>query len=136
MRFIAKKFTFLLHLSRVPPRKSYLSGSNQLWALESLVSQPNPNRWERKSSSLIPVTTDKPLASDNLLKMVFWSCKGNKHENLNLKACKCCSCKKAGLYCTLACWLCNGQYYLNDDTSTSTAENLENEEDNEDADFY
>lgn len=52
-----------------------------------------------------PIPINKTAAPDELLKSMFCKCKSGYG--------KACSCRKAGLLCTLACFHCNGHDCLN-----------------------
>ena len=71
----------------------------QLWYGNVL----DPEKWgwqKQHGNSLVPVTTLKPPAPENLLKLVVCRCIKGCHSG--------CGCVKAGLRCTLACSHCKG----------------------------
>lgn len=73
--------------------RSYLQ--TQLWLNNNL----NPQEWGWKLKEyLVPVMMTKEPAPQELLKLIFCNCKKGCGKN--------CSCKKAGLFCTLACGSC------------------------------
>ena len=61
--------------------------------------------WELNDGTLTPIYTDRPAASDSVLRLVSCGCK---------KGCgKRCSCRKAGLDCSAMCSTCIGQICTN-----------------------
>ena len=57
--------------------------------------------WKIKDNKLFPVVSDKPPAPQKLLEIIHCNCKGQCNRNQ-------CSCRKHGLYCSLACGKCKG----------------------------
>lgn len=57
--------------------------------------------WKLKGVVYVPIMTDPPEASDELLKLITCKCKKNC-ENIN------CICRKHGLACSQACGECHG----------------------------
>ena len=83
---------------------------NWVWKLEKTLV---PN---------VPIIIEKPPAHEKLLKIIFCSCK-KKEE-----ACKGCTCKKAGLYCTASCTGCSEITCTNiEEINTKFVEDLEEE---------
>ena len=79
------------------PYRSYLAVQqligNILW--------PADWCWQYRDGSLVPLTTDRPVALTLVLLIVSCGCK---------TCCrKTCGCLKAGLYCSPMCSHCNGQ---------------------------
>ena len=61
--------------------------------------------WECNDDMLIPIYTDRPPASDSVLRMVSCGCKTGCGKQ--------CSCRKAGLDCSAMCSTCIGQNCTN-----------------------
>ena len=61
---------------------------------------PSNYGWVDKNSVLTPITTTKPLAPDNLLKMISCGCKCG--------CSKTCGCRKLQFSCTAMCSPCHG----------------------------
>ena len=82
----------------------------------------NPNEWGWKKSKfgLTPVTTTKDPAPEALLK--FISCKCKKGSGAA------CSCRKAGLKCSIICSFCNGDSCDNVPQILADSENEENKD--------
>ena len=82
-----------------------------------------PENWGWKlEKTLVPIIIENPPAPEKLLKIIFCSCK-KKEE-----ACKGCTCKKAGLYCTAACTGCSGITCTNiEEINANVVEDLEEE---------
>ena len=71
----------------------------QMW----LGNQLDPTGWGWRINStgmLIPIETDKPVAPDNVLKMISCGCKSGCGRS--------CGCRKAGLKCSVMCSQCYG----------------------------
>ena len=62
---------------------------------------PNDWGWQYMDGSLVPFTTDRPIAPTRGLRIVFCGCKTGFRKT--------CRHRKAGLYCTAMCSHCNGQ---------------------------
>ena len=62
---------------------------------------PNDWGWQYMDGSLVPFTTDRPIAPTRGLRIVFCGCKTGFRKT--------CRHRKARLYCTAMCSHCNGQ---------------------------
>lgn len=71
----------------------------QSWIGNSTMS-PTEWGWKQQNNTLKPVTTDKAIAPDFILKLVFCNC---KTDCRNL-----CSCRKATMNCSSLCGQCQG----------------------------
>lgn len=61
--------------------------------------------WKHENSGMSPMTMTQEPAPSELLQMIFCSCKTRCGTQ--------CGCRKAGLFCTMACSHCCGQDCLN-----------------------
>ena len=57
--------------------------------------------WKKDGQSFMPIMTDKEVGAEDLLKVIRCGCKGSCDSNR-------CTCRKAGLCCTLSCKECHG----------------------------
>lgn len=62
--------------------------------------------WKMENDKLCPVTTDKPVAPDNLLKVIRCKCKKTSKNQCGSNIC---TCRKHGLKCVAACGGCHGE---------------------------
>jgi len=75
----------------------------QLWL--GHIKNPEDWGWTFQNNILLPVTTLKAPAPDQLLKCISCSCKKGCGKN--------CGCRKAGLKCSIICGHCKGQWCTN-----------------------
>ena len=61
--------------------------------------------WEMKNNTYLPIMTDKEPGPQDLMKMIRCSCKENCDKR--------CSCRKAGLKCSISCSECLGAFCAN-----------------------
>ena len=61
--------------------------------------------WKREDTGMIPIFMTQDPAPSELLKMIFCGCKSG--------CANMCGCRKAGLFCTIACSTCSGTDCLN-----------------------
>ena len=61
--------------------------------------------WQYRDESLVPLTTDRPVAPTRVLRIVSCGCKTGCRKT--------CGCPKAGLYCLPMCSHCNGHVCSN-----------------------
>ena len=61
--------------------------------------------WQYRDGSLIPLTTDRPVAPKRVLRTVSCGCKTGCRKT--------CRCPMAGLYCSPMCSYCNGHICSN-----------------------
>lgn len=82
--------------------------------------------WKKDGEHFSPVTISKPVAPDNILKIIKCKCKssGKNQCGTNL-----CTCKKNGLPCMSACGECHGETCYNRKTNEYDDEDVINEED-------
>ena len=78
--------------------------------LNTLVLDPTKWGWKSEDGILIPITTDKPIAPDHLLKFIRCKCKKDAKNPCGSNRC---TCKKYGLACVAACGDCRGQHCHN-----------------------
>lgn len=89
----------------------------QLWLGQSI--SPKNWGWKIESELLQPITMTQPPAPENLLKMIFCSCKTGCGPA--------CGCRKSGLHCSPACSQCKGNSCLNA-TPVISMNEIENED--------
>ena len=77
----------------------------QEWLGNARSLQPTDWGWELHDGMLTPILTDKPLASGHVLGMVSCGCE----SGCGMK----CTCRKAGLNCTVMCSTCIGKICTN-----------------------
>ena len=113
LRFMKRKtkknFTSF-HLQNLPPTSAankYRSYRVYYTVQQWLGRYLNPTDWGWQCSDgvLIPIYTDRPVASTSILNMISCGCKTGCGKK--------CSCRKAGLDCTLMCSTCMGQNCTN-----------------------
>ena len=117
-----------MNLSNLPPTEDaatqhlyrvYLQV--QKWLSNDLL--PTEWGWSKENNLLRPIRMKNQAAPDDILKMIFCSCK---------KICgKGCSCKKAGLNCSPACGYCEEKNCSNLPTPNLDPEEEANEEANQ-----
>ena len=61
--------------------------------------------WNYRDESLVPLTTDRPVAPTRVLRIVSCGCKTGGRMT--------CGCPKPGLYCSPMCSYCNGYICMN-----------------------
>ena len=61
--------------------------------------------WQYRDGSLVPLSTDRPVAPTSVLRIVSCGCKTGCRKT--------CGCRKAGLYCSSMCRYCNGHICSN-----------------------
>ena len=81
----------------------------------------NPEQWGWKvtKNCLTPVTSLQPIAPDKLLKLIACKCKKNCMGN--------CGCRRAGLFCTAICFVCEGKCSISDALFWEDEEDFEDE---------
>ena len=62
--------------------------------------------WRIENDCFNPVTTDKPVAPDNVLKVIRCKCKSTSKNQCGSNVC---TCRKNGLKCMNACGGCHGE---------------------------
>ena len=82
------------------------------------IAEPTEWGWRKEDNFLTPITTDKPIAPEHLLKFIRCKC---KKDTKNPCGSNRCSCKKYGLACVAACGDCRGQHCHN--SSSGVIEN-------------
>ena len=105
-----KKKKSTIHLQNLPPtsaaakyRAYRVYFTVQQWLGRSL--QPTDWGWRCSDGVLVPILSDRPVASNSILNMVSCSCKTGCGKK--------CSCRKAGRDCTVMCSMCMGQNCTN-----------------------
>ena len=66
--------------------------------------------WKVDNGTFTPIRTMKPVAPDNILKVIRCKCKS---ASINQCGTNLCSCRKNGLNCMSACGECHGESYFN-----------------------
>lgn len=105
-RFIQSTTKSKLNLASLPPtmnaaRYHAFRTYHQVQKWCGIEKDPEVWGWKLDTNGLLPVTMTEQPAPNKLLNLIFCSCK---------KGCsKACSCRKAGLKCSLICQFCNGE---------------------------
>ena len=76
--------------------------------LDSKEIQLDPHEWGwqcKNGQNLSPITTDREVAPENILKVIRCNCK----KSANQCGTNGCSCRKNGLLCFITCGKCNGE---------------------------
>lgn len=108
------------------PRAAFYHGLRvyhqlQIW-LQLLDTDFEPLNWgwEMKNNVFAPIMTDKEPGPQDLMKMIRCNCKESCDKR--------CSCKKAGLNCSISCGECLGTYCTNAITETNVENEIDTDE--------
>ena len=74
--------------------------------------------WKIEKGNMCPITTDNPVAPDNVLKVIRCKCKKTSKNQCGSNIC---TCRKHGLECMAACDGCHGEDCNNKSVSLTSS---------------
>ena len=93
---------------------------------EKLNLKPEEWGWKIEKGIFTPITTDKAVAPDNLLKVIRYKCKATSRNQCGTNSC---TCRKHGIHCMSTCGECRRKECFNVEKYTKSApDDVENDE--------